>query len=71
MTVRAVTFGGFAVVAVATVTWALLSARDARWASLPEVWDALRRQRPVRVALVLAWIWLGWHLFARGSGAFE
>jgi hypothetical protein len=27
--------------------------------------------RPGRMLLVLAWAWLGWHLFARGSGAFE
>jgi hypothetical protein len=25
----------------------------------------------VRILVVVGWIWLGWHLFARGSGAFK
>ena len=39
--------------------------------SLP---DAIRRLmlHPVgRVVVLAAWAWVGWHLFARGSGAFE
>ena len=71
MTTRTITFVGFAVILAVAVTWAVVSARDDRWTSLPSAWDALTRRRPVRVLMVLAWIWLGWHLFVRGSGAFS
>jgi Family of unknown function (DUF6186) len=71
VTTRAVTLVGFGAIVGAAVVWTWIAARDRRWASLPEAWDALCRRRLVRIALVVAWIWLGWHLFARGSGAFE
>jgi len=70
MTTRTVTTLGFVAIATAAVVWALV-ARGPRWATLPEAWDVLRSRRTVRVLLVLGWIWLGWHLFARGSGAFD
>jgi sirohydrochlorin ferrochelatase len=39
--------------------------------TLPDAITALTRRRAVRIVVVLGWAWLGWHLFARGSGAFR
>jgi hypothetical protein len=61
---------GYAVIVIATIAYALYARRTGRQ-SLP---DAIRRLmlHPVgRVVVLAAWAWVGWHLFARGSGAFE
>ena len=66
MTARGLTIAGFAVLAV--VAAALTHAgRTGRLGLVPpgELLDALRALPPARLALVLAWTWLGWHLLAR------
>jgi hypothetical protein len=71
VTTRAITFVGYGVILVAAGAWAVAATRHPNWMTLPETWVAATRRRPVRVAIVIGWIWLGWHLFARGSGAFD
>ena len=71
MSTRAVTFLGYGVILGATIAWAVVTARHPGWVTLPEAWAAVTRRRAVRVAVAIAWVWLGWHLFARGSGAFD
>ena len=71
MTSRTATFAGYAAIASLIVLWTVMTARHARWMSLPDAIDSLTRRRAVRIIVVLGWMWLGWHLFARGSGAFE
>jgi hypothetical protein len=68
---RALTLAGFGAILVAGAVWAVASACHPRGTSLAEVWNALVARRVVRVVLVGGWAWLGWHLFARGSGAFD
>jgi hypothetical protein len=71
MTSRTITFIGYGVILAAIVGWALLAARRARGLSLSDAIILLTRTRTARVLVVIGWIWLGWHLFARGSGAFK
>jgi hypothetical protein len=68
---RTVTFAGYALLLVAFVTWTVVAARRPGGLTLPDVLDAITRTRARRLACLAAWAWLGWHLFARGSGAFD
>ncbi len=63
---RAVTLLLWAILLVAGVALEILGRR--RLGELVPLDRALQRLRSVaigRAALVLAWMWLGWHLFAR------
>jgi hypothetical protein len=71
MTSRAITFIGFAVIIAAALAWSVVTARTPTLITLPRLLGRLTRSRVVRLLFVLGWAWLGWHLFARGSGAFE
>jgi hypothetical protein len=71
MTTREVTLLGYAVILSLAIAWGVATARSAGWMTLADAWRALTRRRVARFVLLAAWVWLGWHLFARGSGAFE
>ena len=71
MTSRTATFVGYAVILCAIGVWTVVTVRHARWMTLADAVASIARRRGVRIAVVLGWAWLGWHLFARGSGAFE
>jgi hypothetical protein len=71
MTSRTATFVGYGVIVASVVVLATVAARRANWMTLPDALRALTRKRAVRILVVVGWVWLGWHLFARGSGAFE
>jgi hypothetical protein len=71
LTSRTVTFAGYAVILAVIGLWTVVTARHPRWMTLPGAVTALTRRRAVRIIVVLGWAWLGWHLFARGSGAFK
>jgi Family of unknown function (DUF6186) len=71
MTTRQVTLVGYAVILALAIAWGVVAARSTGWMTLPDAWRALTRRRVVRFVLLAAWVWLGWHLFARGSGAFD
>jgi hypothetical protein len=71
MSARLVTLAGFAVLAAAMVGWSVAGARRPSLVTLPELLRRITSSRPVRLLVVIAWAWLGWHLFARGSGAFQ
>jgi hypothetical protein len=66
MTTRALTILGFALLA-ATAVVVYIAGRAHRLGLLPlgDLTDALRSRTAVRLALVLVWAWLGWHLLAR------
>lgn len=66
MTLRALTAGGFVVLAAALVTLDLLGRRSVL--PVPTVGDVFSRlmSRPAgRVGVWLGWWWLGWHFFVR------
>ena len=71
VTSRTVSFVGFGVIVVLMITWATVAALVPNWMSLPDAFKVLTRRRWLRILVVAGWIWLGWHLFARGSGAFN
>jgi hypothetical protein len=71
MSSRVVTLAGFAVLGVALAGWSVVTARRPSLVTLPELLRRITASRPLRLLVVIAWAWLGWHLFARGSGAFE
>ena len=71
MTSRTLTFVGYGAILTAIVVMAVVATRRPNWMTLPDALGALTRKRAVRVVVVIGWVWLGWHLFARGSGAFK
>jgi hypothetical protein len=71
MTSRTITFVGFGVIFALMIAWAAVAALVPNWMALPDAFRTLTRRRAIRMVVVVGWIWLGWHLFARGSGAFN
>lgn len=71
MTSRTLTFAVYGAILLAIVVMAVVANRRPNWMTLPDALSALTRNRTVRILVVIAWVWLGWHLFARGSGAFK
>jgi hypothetical protein len=66
MTMRVVTILGFALLGGAAVM--LYLAGRTRWLGLiplGDLVDVLRSRTVVRLALVVVWAWVGWHLLAR------
>ena len=71
MTSRTLTFVGYGAILALIITLALVASHRANWMTLPDALNALTRKRTVRILVVIGWMWLGWHLFARGSSAFK
>jgi hypothetical protein len=65
------TFAGYAAILVSIGVWTFVTARHSHWMTLPDAIVSVTRRRGVRILVVVGWVWLGWHLFARGSGAFK
>jgi hypothetical protein len=66
MTIRTLTILGYALLgAAAVVLYSAGRAQRFGFARLADLTDALRSHASVRLALVLAWVWVGWHLLAR------
>ncbi|MGH9117177.1 MAG: DUF6186 family protein [Acidimicrobiales bacterium] len=61
---RLVTLAGYAVI-VACAVGLELAARRRGGATFGDALTWLVRQWPVRLLLVLGWLWLGWHVFVR------
>ena len=71
MTARVITLAGYALLTGMSVLWWIATSRRRSLVTWPLLLARVTSSRPGRMLLVLAWPWLGWHLFARGSGAFE
>jgi uncharacterized protein DUF6186 len=71
MSTRLVTLAGFTLLAAAFAAWSVVSSRRPSLVTLPTLLSRITSSRVLRLLVVIAWAWLGWHLFARGSGAFE
>jgi hypothetical protein len=68
---RTLTLAGFVVLLAAGIAWSAYVARRPGLISLHGLVERITAHRLVRIAFAIGWAWLGWHLFARGSGAFE
>ncbi len=64
---RTITLLGYAVLGAALLACQTLGLLLRRIATLGQALGRLRHSRAGRPLLLLAWLWLGWHLFARGS----
>ena len=62
---RLVTLAGYAVILAAAVALDLGARRRPGGATLGRALAIVLRRWPVRLAVVAAWLWLGWHLFVR------
>jgi hypothetical protein len=61
---RAVTLAGYTLLVAAAVVQEVVARRR----GAPTVGDATTsalRRPPLRLAVLAAWLWLGWHLFVR------
>jgi Family of unknown function (DUF6186) len=66
MSTRAITIVGFAVIIAAMVILEILSRRrSSRIPALGEWLGYVMRPRAGRALILLGWLWLGWHYFAR------
>jgi hypothetical protein len=61
---RAVTLVGYAVLLVMALGLELVARARGR-ATFGDVVALALRRRPVRLLILAAWLWLGWHLFVR------
>ncbi|MEW2382642.1 hypothetical protein AB0873_11235 [Micromonospora sp. NPDC047707] len=55
----------WALIFAATVAWQLISVRSRRLVSFGDLIRLARRWWILRWALLVFWMWLGWHLFVR------
>lgn len=68
---RGVTLAGYGVLAVALVLWQLVALRARSHQRVPrpltfgELVVATVARNALRLPLLIGWLWLGWHLFAR------
>lgn len=62
---RTATLVGYTVIAVCAVAVEVAGRRGRRGAPLSQVLSTALGRRPVRLALLAAWLWLGWHVFVR------
>jgi Family of unknown function (DUF6186) len=61
-----ITIAGFAAIAIAFMALELAGRRPgSRIPTAGEVFGYLMQTRVTRVLILVAWGWLGWHLFAR------
>jgi hypothetical protein len=61
---RSVTLIGYAVLVV-SAAGVEVAARRRGSATLVDALTSVLRSRAARLALLAAWLWLGWHLFVR------
>jgi hypothetical protein len=61
---RLVTLAGYAVIA-ATALAVEVTARRRGGATFGDALAVVVRPWPLRILVITAWLWLGWHLFAR------
>ncbi len=62
---RAHTLAGYAVIALLAAGYQWSAWRGQRTATLGRVVSWVATRPPARWLLLGAWLWLGWHLFAR------
>jgi hypothetical protein len=66
MSTRAITIAGFAAVITALIVLEIVGRRPAsRIPTLGEWLGYVMRPRSGRALVLLGWLWLGWHYFAR------
>ncbi len=62
---RVVTLVGYAVIAAAALVLEVAARRSKGVATFGEMLSIGLRRWPLRLVLLVGWLWLGWHLFVR------
>lgn len=62
---RLVTLLGYATIAACALGLEAAARWSERLATFGEALAVVLRRWPLRLALLAAWLWLGWHLFVR------
>jgi hypothetical protein len=62
---RFVTLAGYVVIVAAAVALEVAARRQPGGARFGDAMELVLRPWRVRLAVVAAWLWLGWHLFVR------
>jgi len=62
---RSVTLAGYAALAAMMIACETVARRTGRFATIERMTSALAARRAVRLLVLAAWLWLGWHLFVR------
>ena len=64
---RGVTLAGYVVLGLAAAAYQLVALATRRTAGLGDALRPLKRSLAGRLLLLVVWMWVGWHLFARAS----
>jgi hypothetical protein len=67
VTTRDITFAVWAVLVLAFVVAQLIARRTHPLPTLAELIRFVVRLPAVRVAVLVGWLWMGWHFFVRSS----
>ncbi len=63
---RTLTLAGYALLATAILAYELAGHLRHRTPTLAQAMLVLTRRPAPRALVLIAWLWLGWHLFVRG-----
>lgn len=66
---HAITVAGYLTFVLAgVVTWLITRRKSSKIASVGELFDRVMHHRATRVAIILAWWWIGWHFLVNQVG---
>ena len=66
---RWITIAGYLTFVIAgVIAWLITRRKDSKVASIGKLFDRVMHHRATRVAIVLAWWWVGWHFLVNTVG---
>ena len=66
---RWITIAGYLSFVVAgLVAWVITRRKDSKVASIGKLFDRVMHHRATRVAIMIAWWWVGWHFLVNTVG---
>ena len=66
---RWITIAGYLSFVIAgLVAWLVTKHKDSRVASIGKLFDRVMHHRATRVAIMIAWWWVGWHFLVNTVG---
>ena len=66
---RLITIAGYLSFVIAGLTvWLVTRRKDSKVASIGKLFDRVMHHRATRVAIMIAWWWVGWHFLVNTVG---
>ena len=66
---RWITIAGYLSLVIAgLVAWLVTKRKDSKVASIGKLFDRVMHHRATRVAIMIAWWWVGWHFLVNTVG---